>query len=129
MLQAADGPLSRVALRSWSSDGVDPQPVRQYSLLDRSEELRPLIETVDHGTGFALVVLNTGLIHSAASLHTVHRGVPVGGMCNDFARHDGVGLDRLERRAAISVKRASCNAWPAPQWRDFSGPQHPCCPR
>src|SRR5262245_18995807 len=26
-------------------------------------------------------------------------GVPVGGVCNDFARHDGLGLYRLERRA------------------------------
>src|SRR5262245_4537263 len=33
-----------------SSDGVDPQPILQYSALDRSEELRPLIEAIDvHG--------------------------------------------------------------------------------
>src|SRR5262249_60173685 len=81
--------------RSWSSDSVDPKPVLQYSLLDRSEELRPLIEAVDvHGAVFAWAVLNADLIHSGASLHTVRRGVPVGGMCNDFASHDSLGLHR-----------------------------------
>src|SRR5215475_6668095 len=84
------------AVLSWSSDGVDPQPVLQYSPLDRSEELRPLIEVIDmHGAVFAWAVFNADLIHSAASLHTVRRGVPIGRVCNDFARHDGLGLHRF----------------------------------
>ena len=56
-----------------------------------------------HGAVFAWAVLNADLIHSATSLHTVRSGVPVGGVCNDFAGHDGLGLHRLERRVAPSV--------------------------
>jgi hypothetical protein len=88
-----------------SSDGVNPQPVLQHSLLDRSEELRPLIEAIDvHGAVFAWAVFNADLVNSAASLHTVRRGVPVGGMRNDFARHEVLGLHRLELRAWTWVR-------------------------
>src|SRR5215468_1544957 len=82
--------MAGTANRSLSSDGVDPQPVLQHDALDRSEELRSLLEAVNADKAFlARTVLDMGLICSAAELHDVPGPVSVRRVSNDLARHAG----------------------------------------